>query len=233
MALSPSSGNSALQAATSWGCCSSWWAPSPVPVSLFFRGKDIWVGDLFVISVMPISLLQLEAEEFLDVVGTPPVASGTRLGSTKEVGSVLSGGDLMGFRAVLGEKLRGLQACSSVGLRSSVKKGLIFSWKGDTGSELVALPGVWDWLPDSPSFLSRLSLSLLISTDSIREVLLSRHSDSAWGGLHWKDMGSKSRLATPMSGGLRSTSSEERGEMRAGTWISPSSPSLSSWGRLS
>lgn len=137
------------------------------------------------ISVMPIPLLQLEAEVFLDVMGTPPVASDTRLGSVKETGSdVVSGGDLMGFRPILGEKAWGLQAFSSVGLRSRVKKGLIFSWKGETGSELVALPGVWDWLPDSKSFFTRLGFSLFMPTDSSREVLLSRHSDSAWGGLH-------------------------------------------------
>lgn len=130
-------------------------------------------------------MLQLEAEEFLVVMGTPPVGSDMRLGSAKETGSdVVSGGDLMGFRSILGEKAWGLQAFSSVGLISIVKKGLIFSWKGETGSELVALPGVWDWLPDSTSFLNRLSFSLFMLTDSIGEVLLSRHSDSAWGVLH-------------------------------------------------
>ena len=43
-------------------------------------------------------------------------------------------------------------------------------------------------------------------------------------------MGSKSKEAMPMSGGLRSTSSpaERGGEMRAGTQMGPSSPSLSS-----
>lgn len=137
------------------------------------------------ISVIPISSLQLEVEEFLVVTRIPPIDSDVQLGSAKETGSdVVSGGDLMGFFPIWGEVSPGWKVFSSVGLRSRVKKGLIFSWNGETGSELVALPGVWDWLPDSKSFFKRLGFSLLMPMDSSMEVLLSGQSDSVWGGLH-------------------------------------------------
>lgn len=137
------------------------------------------------ISAIPISSLQLEVEEFLVVMSIPPIDSDVQLGSAKETGSdVVSGGDLMGFFPIWGEVSLGLKVFSSVGLRSRVKKGLIFSWNGETGSELVALPGVWDWLPDSKSFFKRLGFSLLMPMDSSMEVLLSGQSDSVWGGLH-------------------------------------------------
>ncbi len=58
---------------------------------------------------------------------------------------------------------------------------------GETGTEPLALPGL---------------LFRLLSSVSSEKMEV-----SARGRLHWKDMGSKSKEAMPMSGGLRSTSS--------------------------
>ncbi len=105
----------------------------------------------------------------------------------------------------------------------SFKAGL---WSGDTEWLVtLALIGETD---TEPLALPGLLFRLLSSVSSEKMEV------SARGRLHWKDMGSKSKEAMPMSGGLRSTSSAERGgEMRAGTQIGPSSPSLSPWPRLS
>ena len=80
------------------------------------------------ISVIPISSFQLEVEEFLVVMSIPPIDSDVQLDSAKETSSdVISSGNLMGFFPIWGEVSLGLKVFSSVGLRSRVKKGLIFS----------------------------------------------------------------------------------------------------------
>lgn len=97
-------------------------------------------------------------------------------------------------------------------------------WSGDK-EQLVTLALIGEI---GSELLARLLFRLLASASSDKMEV------SATGRLHWKDMGSKSKEAMPMSGGLRSTSSAERGgEMRAGTQMGPSSPSLSPWPRLS
>ena len=119
------------------------------------------------------------------------------------------------------------------GERSGVHMGLIVSGEGERGSELVLLPGAWDWSSDSTSPSTRLGSSWLTLTCSCMELLLSGHSGCAWAGLHCNGAPSQSSSVTAVSGRLRSASSEQPGEMRASTWINTFIPSLVLYGRLS
>ena len=119
------------------------------------------------------------------------------------------------------------------GERSGVQMGLIVSGEGERGSELVLLPGAWDWSSDSTSPSTRLGSSWLTLTCSCMELLLSGHSGCAWAGLHCNDAPSQSSSVSVVSGRLRSASSAQPGEMRASTWINTFTPSLVLYGRLS
>lgn len=156
-----------------------------------------------------------------------------------------------GWSAVLSGPFLGKEAADSEMLRGAITADLsllsidcrvVFS-ETDAGGSLFLSFKAWLWTGDKeklvtfaltgetgsePLLLPWLLFRLFASTSSDKMEV------SARGRLHWKDMGSKSKEAMPMSGGLRSTSSAERGgEMRAGTQIGPSSPSLSPWSRLS
>jgi len=111
--------------------------------------------------------------------------------------------------------------------------GLILSCHGESGSELMLLPGARDWSSDSKSPSTRLGFSLVTLTCSCMEVLLLGHSGCAWAGLHCKDTGPQSRSVTAVSGRLSAASSAQPGEKRVSTWMSSFSPSLMSHGRLS
>ena len=107
------------------------------------------------------------------------------------------------------------------------------SCQDESGSELVLLPGAWDWQPDSKSPSKMLSFTSLMLPCSCMVVLLLGHSGCAWDGQHCKGAGSQSRQVTAVSGRLRSGASAEPGDMRAWTWMSPLCPSLLPCGRLS
>ena len=111
--------------------------------------------------------------------------------------------------------------------------GLILSWEGDKGLELVLLPGAWDWSSDSTAPSTRLGSSWLTLTCSCMELLLSGHSGCALVGLHCNGAPSQSSSVTVVSSRLRSASSAQLGEMRASTWMSTFIPSLMLYGRLS
>lgn len=154
-----------------------------------------------------------------------------------------------GWSTVLSGPFLNMEAADSEMLRGITTADfslLSMDWTGvfsetDAGGSLFLSFKAGLWSGDKEQLVT-LALTGEIGSEPLPGLLFrlleSASSDkmevSARGRLHWKDMGSKSKEAMPMSGGLRSTSSAERGgEMRAGTQIGPSSPSLSPWPRLS